>query len=201
LCRIIGDAPWRRKVAAGRIPQIGAWNSLSAIAIFYPLAIMFAATEWRRMRGRAYSYRDDPGVPAFDDARPLLIFDGKCVLCSGSVQWMLDHDPRGQTQFAVIQDALPKALYRHYGLDAEAFDTFMVLKDGEPHLRWAGVLAAARLMPQPWRTLGFAGRAVPDFLGDLIYDWVQRNRLKWFGVRETCRRPDAGQASRFLTAS
>ncbi len=97
----------------------------------------------------AYSYRDDPEVPAFDDSHPMVIFDGVCVLCSSGVQWMLDRDPRGQSRFAVIQDPLPRALYRHYGLDADAFDTFMVLSDGLPHTKWAGALAAARTMPNP----------------------------------------------------
>lgn len=150
------------------------------------------------MRADAYSYRDDAAVPPFDDTRPIVIFDGLCVLCSGGVQWMLARDPKGETRFAVIQDPLPQALYRHYGLDAAAFDTFMVLRDGLPYTRWAGVLAAARTLPQPWRFLGFAGRVVPDAIGDRIYDWVQRNRLKWFGERQACRRPTPSEMSRFL---
>ena len=105
----------------------------------------------------AYSYRDDPAVPEFDDASPIVIFDGLCVLCSSGVQWMLRHDPSGSSHFAVIQDPLPRALYRHYGLDPEVFDTFMVLSDGVPYTRWAGALAAARTMPQPWRAFGNRG--------------------------------------------
>lgn len=150
------------------------------------------------MPTKAYSYRNDPAVPAFDDSQPIVIFDGLCVLCSRGVQWMLDRDPVGQSRFAVIQDPLPRALYRHYDLDADAFDTFMVLSDGLPHTRWAGVLAAARTMPQPWRGLGIAGRIIPDVIGDRIYDWVQRNRFKWFGSRNACRRPGVAEKSRFL---
>lgn len=145
-----------------------------------------------------YSYRDDPAVPRFDDTRPLIIFDGLCVLCSSGVQWMLDHDPAGRSQFAVIQDPLPRALYAHYKLDADVFDTFMVLRDGVPYVRWAGVMAAAQTMPQPWRGLGFMGRMIPTFIGDRVYDWIQRNRLNWFGRRAVCRRPHAGEESRFL---
>jgi predicted DCC family thiol-disulfide oxidoreductase YuxK len=145
-----------------------------------------------------YSYRDDPAVPAFDDSRPLIIFDGLCVLCSSGVQWMLDRDPGGHSQFAVIQDALPTALYRHYKLDAEAFDTFMVLSRGLPYTKCAGVMAAARTMPQPWRGLGFVGRIIPSAIGDRIYDWVQRNRLRWFGSRDACRRPSGAETPRFL---
>ncbi len=81
-----------------------------------------------------------------------------------------------------------------------AFDTFMVLWDGVPNTRWAGALAAARTMPAPWRWLGQIGRIVPNVIGDRIYDWVQRNRIRWFGSRDACFRPDARQANRFLPA-
>jgi predicted DCC family thiol-disulfide oxidoreductase YuxK len=153
------------------------------------------------MRTRPYSYHSDTNVPDFDDSEPLIIFDGHCVLCSSGIEWMLKRDPSGTSRFATVQSPIPHAIYRHYGLDPETFDTFMVLKDGIPYLRWAGALAAARTMPAPWRWLGTVGRIVPDFLGDRIYDWVQRNRLRWFGSRDSCFLPDAQQKRRFLDAA
>lgn len=153
------------------------------------------------MKIEPYSYRRDPFVPSFDDAAPLLIFDGHCVLCSSGVQFMLARDPRGQTRFAAIQEAVPKALYAHYGLDAERFDTFMVLSDGIPHVKWAGVLAAARTLPAPWSWAGALGRVVPRVIGDRIYDVVQRNRIGWFGARDTCFLPDVTQRVRMSEAA
>lgn len=150
------------------------------------------------MKPKPYSYRQDPAVPPFDDSRPLVIFDGLCVLCSGGVKWMMARDPDGDCRFAAIQSALPRALYAHYGLDADVFDTFMVLDRGRPYTRWAGTLAAARIMPQPWRALGHAGRIVPSFIGNRLYDLVQRNRLSWFGSRDTCLMPDVRTRQRFL---
>lgn len=146
----------------------------------------------------AYSYRADPTVPKFDDTQPLVIFDGLCVLCSRGVQWMMRHDANGQSRFAAIQEDVPRALYRHYNLDSDRFDTFMVLVAGVPYTKWRGVLAAARTLPQPWRALGFIGGVVPSAAGDLVYDWVQCNRLRWFGARETCLVPSERQKERFL---
>jgi predicted DCC family thiol-disulfide oxidoreductase YuxK len=151
------------------------------------------------MIGVPYSYRSDPRVPAFDDSAPIVIFDGLCVLCSTGVQWMLARDPAGVTRFAAIQDPIPQALYAHYGLDAETFDTFMVLVSGVAHTKWAGVLAAGRAMPWPWRGLAPIGRLVPEAIGDRIYDWVQRNRLQWFGSRTACLKPVPANRHRFLT--
>jgi predicted DCC family thiol-disulfide oxidoreductase YuxK len=152
----------------------------------------------KTMPAALYTYRTDPAVPAFDDRVPLLVFDGHCVLCSSGVRWMLARDPRGTTRFATIQSPLSQALYRHYGLDATRFDTFMVLMNGRPYLRWAGWLSAARTMPTPWRWLGWLGRAVPDVVGDPLYDWVQRNRFAWFGKRDACFAPAAEAAGRFI---
>lgn len=155
----------------------------------------------RMSKAQPYSYRNDPAVPSFDDSKPLVIFDGHCVLCSSGVQWMLARDPKGEARFAAISEPVPHALYRHYGLDPVAFDTFMVLTDGVPHLRWRGLCAAARLMPAPWKWLGIAGRMVPGFIGDAIYDFVQRNRIGWFGARDVCFAPDGDIRRRFLATA
>ncbi len=149
---------------------------------------------------KPYSYRDDPRVPPFDDRAPLIIFDGLCVLCSSGVQWMLARDPNGISQFATIQQPLPRALYRHYNLDADRFDTFMVVADGIAYTRWAGVVAAGRTLPQPWRILAGIARLVPAVVGDWFYDIVQRNRLRWFGSRQACLAPTAQHRARFLAS-
>lgn len=145
-----------------------------------------------------YSYREDTKVPPFDDSAPLIIFDGECVLCSSGVQFMMKRDPDGNSKFAVIQDTLPRTLYHHYELNPDTFDTFMVLADGKPFLRWRGVCKAARLLPAPWKWFGAVGRIIPDFIGDAVYDFVQRNRIGWFGARDVCFAPDAEARKRFV---
>lgn len=157
-----------------------------------------SSAEDRTVQYAPYSYRDDAAVPAFDDARPLVIFDGLCVLCASGVHWMLARDPKGVSQFAVIQSSLPQALYRHYALDAEAFDTFMVLANGKPHVKWAGVIAAGQTLPWPWRGLASVARVVPRLIGDKIYDVVQRNRIAWFGRRDVCVKPSPQTEKRLI---
>lgn len=36
----------------------------------------------RLLERQDYSYRQDPDVPDFDDAGPVAVMDGDCVLCS-----------------------------------------------------------------------------------------------------------------------
>lgn len=52
------------------------------------------------------SYRHDPIVPAFPDDRPIIIFDGKCRLCSAWVRFVLRHDKHDRFRFTTAQSPL-----------------------------------------------------------------------------------------------
>jgi predicted DCC family thiol-disulfide oxidoreductase YuxK len=72
------------------------------------------------MARAAYSYRNDPGVPKFPDDRPIIVFDGYCVLCSGWVSFILRHDRRATYRLLPAQSPVGHALYVHYGLDPQS---------------------------------------------------------------------------------
>jgi hypothetical protein len=77
-----------------------------------------------------YSYRSDPTVPSFADDKALVVFDGVCVLCSGFVRFILKRDRSHAFRLTTAQSPLGQALFRHYGLDTETFETNLVLADG-----------------------------------------------------------------------
>ena len=58
----------------------------------------------------------------------------------------------------------------------------------------------ARYLRWPWRLLG-AAWIVPRPIRDHAYDWVARNRYRWFGRRDTCLVPTPALRSRFLDAA
>jgi hypothetical protein len=68
-----------------------------------------------------YSYREDPGMPAFDDSRALFVFDGACVLCSGGAAFVMRHDRHARVNFTPARSNFGQALYRHYADDWNAF--------------------------------------------------------------------------------
>ena len=97
-----------------------------------------------------YSYRDDPAVPAFPDDRPVIIFDGECVLCSGSAQFVLRHDKRRIYRFLAAQTPLGRALYGHYGLDTQDYETMIVIADGIATFKSEAVVRIAEGLGLPW---------------------------------------------------
>jgi predicted DCC family thiol-disulfide oxidoreductase YuxK len=144
-----------------------------------------------------YSYRDDPAVPRFADDRPVIIFDGECVLCSGSAQFVLRHDKRGVYRFLAAQMPLGRALYAHYGLDTRDYETMILLADGVATFKSEAVVRIAEGLGLPW-SLAAILRVVPRPWRDRLYGVLARNRLRILGRREHCYLPAPADADRFL---
>jgi len=132
-----------------------------------------------------YSYRSDPAVPAFPDDKALVVFDGVCVLCSGFARFILKRDRDFAFRLATAQSPLGQALFRHYGLDTEAFETNLVLADGLPYGKLDTVAVVGERLAGPWRAFRLL-RLLPRFFADWLYDCIARNRYALFGRTEPC---------------
>ena len=149
------------------------------------------------MAREAFSYRSDPAVPSFPDDRPILIFDGNCVLCSSFVQFILRTDRKRRFRLLAAQTPIGVALYRHLGLNPTDYETNILLEDGRAWLKSEGSLRIFERLGFPWSLMS-VGRLLPRSVRDRLYEIVARNRLRWFGVRPTCYLPDPAHADRFI---
>lgn len=152
----------------------------------------------RAMANRPYSYRKDPAVPSFPDDRPILIFDGKCVLCSGFAEFVMRRDPEKQFRFLAAQTALGQALFEHLGLDTRDYESNILLEDGRAYWKWESAIRACARLGIPWSWMAGLGRLVPAAIGDRLYDLVAANRMRLFGQREKCYLPEPRDNDRFI---
>lgn len=144
-----------------------------------------------------YAYRRDSAVPSFDDALPIVVFDGECVLCSSFVRFVLRHDREGRMRFLAAQTPLGQALYRHFGLESGDYETYVLLEGGRARVKSDAALRIFALLGWPWAMLA-AGEIVPRFIRDAAYDLIARNRIRWFGARRTCYAPTPEEEGRFI---
>jgi predicted DCC family thiol-disulfide oxidoreductase YuxK len=131
-----------------------------------------------------YSYRQDPAVPAFPDDKPLFIFDGVCVLCSGGAAWLMRHDQKRVFRLTTAQSPLGAALYAHYQIDWDA--TYLLISDGRPYTKSGGYLHMCAVVGGWWKAVLIL-YLIPRALRDWGYDIVARNRYRWFGKVEYCQ--------------
>ena len=132
------------------------------------------------------------------DRAPLIVFDGECVLCSGSARFVLRHDRAGRFRLTAAQGDLGQAIYRGLGLSADDLGTMLLVEGGEVAMESDAVLAIGSGLGSPWSWLAATGRIVPAAIRDSAYRLIARNRYRWFGRRETCWMPRPGEAGRIL---
>jgi len=134
-----------------------------------------------------------------DFNRPIVFFDGVCNLCNAVVQFIIKHDNRKKILFAPLQSALGKEVIDHVNkVDIAAAESIVLKYKNKYFIRSGAALHIAGIMGGAWKLL-LVGFIFPHFIRDGIYDWVARNRYKWFGKRETCMLPTEEFKSRFLT--
>ena len=133
-----------------------------------------------------------PGSPP-----PLVLFDGVCNLCNGSVQLLLKHDPEGRFRFAALQSDAGRSLLAKHGLAADILSSVVLIEGGRVWRESSAALRIARHLPGAWKLL-WAFTAVPRPLRDAVYRWIARNRYRWFGKTETCWLPTPELKARFL---
>ncbi len=127
---------------------------------------------------------------------PVLLFDGVCALCAGSVGFVLRHEREPLVRFVAIQSPEGAALAERFGVDPTAPDTFLFVQDGFAKQKSDGVLAVLGLMRPPWRWLGI-GRLCPRPLRDWAYDRIAKHRYAIFGKRQSCLMPTPALRARF----
>lgn len=134
-------------------------------------------------------------IPEIDG--PLVLYDGECGLCNHSVQLILRHDRRGRFRFAALQSDIGRALLERHRLPADVVDTVVLVDGEEAFTRSRAALRIAGKMDRPWPLLR-AFSLVPRPLRDGVYDFVARNRYRWFGRTDACMLPPPEVRARFL---
>lgn len=127
----------------------------------------------------------------------IVFFDGVCNLCNGTVDFLVRHDKARHLRYASLQSEIGQQMLASFGLQATEFGSFVYLDHGRLRTRSAAALSVAMRLGGLWTLMGVF-LIVPPFIRDTVYDWVARNRYRWFGKRETCRLPTPAERALFL---
>ena len=126
----------------------------------------------------------------------ILLYDGHCGLCNGTVRWILRHDRDGTMCFAPLTSAIAREALTQLPTLREVDSVTLLHKDGA-WIKSTAILEIARYVGGIW---GFAALAyvIPRPIRDWGYDVIARRRYGWFGKLERCPLPAPEEAPRFL---
>lgn len=128
--------------------------------------------------------------------KPIIFFDGVCGLCNSFVDWLLKVDTKSNAiMFATLQgetakELLPKEV-------TERVDSMAFWVNGKVYYKSGGVLRTLTKLQWYLKPLALL-LVIPAPIRNLVYDFVARNRYKWFGKSETCRLPLPDERAKFM---
>lgn len=133
--------------------------------------------------------------------KKIILFDGVCNLCNNSVQFIIKRDKKDIFRFAPLQSEIGKKLVAERRIDTARIDSIILI---EPQIAYytksEAALRISKSLSGFWPVMSvFLG--LPSRLRDWIYDWVAKNRYKWFGRREECMIPTPEMKNKFLAFS
>jgi predicted DCC family thiol-disulfide oxidoreductase YuxK len=132
----------------------------------------------------------------------IVLYDGVCGFCNGSVRWLVARDRTARLSYAPLQGETAAALRRRHpeiptSLDAIGFVATNAAGE-RVYLRSAALFRLLRELPAPWCWIAALRRFLPRSLCDAAYDAFARRRYRWFGELAVCPVPPAALRARFL---
>jgi predicted DCC family thiol-disulfide oxidoreductase YuxK len=128
---------------------------------------------------------------------PVILFDGVCNFCNAAVNFTIKRDKQKKIRFAALQSGAGRQLIQQYGLPADDMRSFLFIENGKVYSRSTAALKVCRYLTGLW-PLCYGLIIVPAFIRNGIYDWIAKNRYKWFGEKEECMIPTPEIKGRFL---
>lgn len=127
----------------------------------------------------------------------IILFDGVCNLCNGAINFVIKKDTGNVFKFAALQSEIGKTLLSKFNLDTSKVDSIILIDGEKCYVKSSAALHAAKHLKGLYPLLyGFL--ILPKFIRDSVYDYIAKNRYKWFGKTESCMIPTPELRNKFL---
>lgn len=129
----------------------------------------------------------------------VILFDGVCNLCNASVQFIIKHDKKQLFRFAALQSAFGQNIVNKFNLADKNIDSVILLENNSVLLKSDAALRIAKQLGGIYSML-YVFIVLPKFIRNRIYDFIARNRYRWFGKQESCMIPTPELKKLFIAA-
>ena len=130
--------------------------------------------------------------------KKLILFDGVCNLCNSTVTYVIKRDKKDVFRFATLQSDIGENVIKKYNIDTSKTDSILLYshEQGLTYKSTAALKVACGLgFPQNLMGVFFI---IPPFIRNWVYDYIAKNRYKWYGKKASCMIPTPELKAKFL---
>lgn len=128
----------------------------------------------------------------------VILFDGVCNLCNSSVQFVLLRDSANYFQFASLQSDYGQKVLQENNLPIDDFNSFLLIENNKLYTQSTAALRVAGKLDGWWKLM-YVFIVVPPFIRNFVYNFIAKNRYRWFGKKDECMMPRPEWKQKFLS--
>ncbi|GHC50288.1 thiol-disulfide oxidoreductase [Ulvibacter litoralis] len=110
---------------------------------------------------------------------------------------MLKNDAKDTFRLAALQSDAGQQLIQKFGIDTSETDSIILIVGETYYSKSTAALKIAKHLSGAFPLL-YAFMIVPKFIRNIVYDYIAKNRYKWYGKQESCMIPTTELKSKFL---
>ena len=129
--------------------------------------------------------------------KKVILFDGVCNLCNSTVQRVVRNDENDVFRFTALQSAVGMVMVTELGIDTAKTDSIILVEDESYFVKSTAALKIARGLSGAYPLL-YGFMIIPSVIRDWVYDYIAKNRYKWFGKQDSCMIPTSELKKKFL---
>lgn len=130
--------------------------------------------------------------------KKLVLFDGVCNLCNASVQYIIKHDKKNLFMFAPLQSKVGNHLIEAFQIDTNKIDSILLYTpENTMYYKSTAVLKIATHLGF-FNSLMSVFFLVPPVIRNWVYNFIAKNRYKWYGKKNACYIPTPELKNKFL---
>lgn len=128
----------------------------------------------------------------------LVLFDGVCNLCNASVQYIIKYDKKDMFRFTALQSEVGQQIINEHKIDTSKTDSILLYsKEHGIRYKSTAALIIAKHLGFP-RNIWIIFLIIPPFIRNWVYDYIAKNRYKWYGKRDNCMMPTPELRKKFI---
>lgn len=130
--------------------------------------------------------------------KKIILFDGVCNLCNSAIQYVIKHDKTDQFRFVSLQSDLGQEVINYLGIDSKSIDSIILYEPNKAYfIKADAAMLIAKYLGGIVSVISLF-QFVPPFIKNSVYDFIAKNRYKWYGKQESCMIPTPELKSKFL---
>lgn len=130
--------------------------------------------------------------------KKIILFDGVCNLCNGAVQFIIRRDKKDVFRFVALQSELGIEICHYIDVDQTKIDSIILYNPGVAYYYKSSAILEIGKDLGGLYSLVTIFKILPGKLRNYIYDFIAKNRYRWYGKKESCMIPTPELKAKFL---